>query len=553
MLQTLTIKNYAIIEQAGIFPDKGLNVIIGETGAGKSILLGALGLILGKRADSGVLRNPQEKCFVEAVFKIDKEKLSAFFEENELDADENTVIRREINISGKSRAFINDTPVTLEVLRELTEKLVDIHAQHETQQMLEKNYFIQLLDKITQQTPILTEYQSILKEYRKLNTEYQKFLQDAAAFSKEYEFIHFQFKELDEAGLSAEEWSGLEAELDLLLNAELIRQNLSGIADAIDNEQSGILQQLATALKRSAQISSFHDDLSNLHESFNNITDELREHLRKIRQMEAGIDADEERIRILSEKQNIVNRLLQKHHFQQIEELIDLRNTLSDKLEKFSFSNDKKQELEKAIEEKKIQLIALAESLFQNRMKAAEPFANEITTLIHELGIPFGKVAFTGNFKPDASPSNLGMDEIELLFAPNKGSALQSLNDVGSGGEKSRLMLAIKSITARYMDLPTLIFDEIDTGISGETGLKVGQMLRQLGKHHQVISITHLPQVAAGAHQLFYVYKNHNAEISATEIKPVKGDDAVIEIARMLSGQQPTPAAIENARNLMNL
>lgn len=552
MLNSLTIRNYAIIEGADLHFDPHLNIIIGETGAGKSILLGALGLILGKRADTSVLRNQAEKCFVEATFQLQNNELQAFFESEELDFETQTVIRREINAAGKSRAFINDTPVTLDVLRTLTEKLVDIHAQHETQNLLEKDFFIQLLDKIIKQNDTLLSYRSLLKTYKEKTAELKHFREQLKQFEKEYEFVSFQFRELEEANLSLEEWQGLEEELELLLNAEQIKQNLLQLSQLFDHESSGMLEQMAQAVKLSAQVGCFHKDLGQLHESLSVMQDELRENLRVIHQLEASTEANEERIGILSEKQNAVNRLLQKHHFQQFEDLIALKNELAEKLEKFSFSGDKLSELEAETSEILNQLKTLSKSLHEQRMKAAAPFAEQITAIIKDLGIPHGKVSFSGFWDENATPGPLGMDTIDLQFAPNKGSQLQTLDQVGSGGEKSRLMLAIKSLTAGYMELPTLIFDEIDTGISGEVALKVGQMLKQLGKNHQVITITHLPQVAAGGNKHFVVYKNHETAISTTEIKATTGEETVFEIAKMLSGDRPTEAAIENARNLMN-
>lgn len=552
MLNSLTIRNYAIIEGADLIFDPHLNIIIGETGAGKSILLGALGLILGKRADTSVLRNQSEKCFVEASFQINNNDIKSFFEAEELDFETNTVIRREINASGKSRAFINDTPVTLDVLRSLTEKLVDIHAQHETQNLLEKDFFIQLLDKITRQNDTLNTYCSLLKTYKEKTNELRHFREQLKQFEKEYEFVSFQFRELEEANLSLEEWISLEEELELLLNAEQIKQNLLLLSQLFDNENSGMLEQMAQAVKLSAQVGSFHKDLGQLHESLSAMQDELRENLRVIHQLEASTEANEDRISLLSEKQNTVNRLLQKHHFQKFEDLIALKEELADKLEKFSFSGDKLAELETETIEILNQLKSLSKTLHQQRMEAAIPFAEQITAIIKDLGIPHGKVLFSGHWDENATPGPLGMDTIELLFAPNKGSQLQTLEQVGSGGEKSRLMLAIKSLTAGYMELPTLIFDEIDTGISGEVALKVGQMLKQLGKNHQVITITHLPQVAAGGDKHFVVYKNHDSASSTTEIKATQGEDTVIEIAKMLSGDNPSQAAIENARILMN-
>jgi DNA repair protein RecN (Recombination protein N) len=552
MLRTLSIKNYAIIESVEIQFDPQLNIITGETGAGKSILLGAMNLILGKRADTSVLRKKEEKCLVEAVFFIKDYKLKKFFSENDLEYEDDTIIRREIGSNGKSRAFINDSPVTLDVLKQLTERLVDIHAQGETQNLLDKFFFCEILDEFSKQASVVKDYQTGFYQYKQKQSRLQQLTEEQIRLQKEFDFISFQLNELVEASLNEEEAATIESELNLLQNAETIKRNLSEAYNLADGNEYSALTQLLQANKQIAQLSGLHETLSEIHASLNNITDELKSITKKITHVSDSTEYNEERVVELTEKQSTINRLLQKHHVSEVKELILLQQELQEKVNAFAGANDEISRLEGELKTEKKQLFETAQRISKNRTEKIKTFESKITSLLHDVGMPFGYIVLDQKTSDSEKLNAFGIDEIRLLFTANKGSQPQPLDEVGSGGEKSRLMLAIKSLVAETITLPTLIFDEIDTGISGEVAQKVGGILKQLGKNHQVISITHLPQVAAKANKHFFVYKNNEKEKTYTEIKTLAGNERLHEIAVMLSGNNPPKEALENAKRLLN-
>lgn len=549
MLSSISIRNYAIIATADISFLPQLNAIIGETGAGKSILMGALGLALGKRADSHVLMDKDQKCVIEAHLEIAPYHLSSYFEAHDLDYHDSTIIRREITPNGKSRAFINDLPVTLETLRGLTAQLIDIHAQQETRDLEDDTFFIRVLDKLAGNESLLKEYQSTYKRYKTLQSEIARFKENAAQFAKEYDFVKFQFDELQQIPLSEELWSEMEDEIGLLQNAEAIQSGLGNVHEILENAPMNISDLLSEAGKTLQSIASFHPDIAHAKDLLEDIRLQLRETDRQLQHLQSNTMGDESRLQELSEIQTSVNRLMQKHHLGSMKELIDLYRSLEEKLASFSFSDEKVAALEAELKVCREQLIQDADKIQQNRRSASEPFARDITALLKDMGMPYATVSF--DFVELSEPDRNGMDSVTFLFAPNKGSQLKSLDEVGSGGERSRLMLAIKSLIARQMALPTLIFDEIDTGISGEVAKKVGELLKQIAHHHQVITITHLPQIAASAGKHFLVYKNHESAQSVTHIEALDRNSAVTEIAKMLSGDNPSAAAMENARLLM--
>lgn len=552
MLQSLSIKNYAIIEAVEIHFDKQLNIITGETGAGKSILLGAMNLILGKRAETNVLRNKEEKCLVEATFNLKNKKLKKFFSENDLEYEEETIIRREINTNGKSRAFINDSPVTLDVLKALTEQLVDIHAQGETQNLLDKFFFCEILDELSKQTSVVKEYQSDFSVYKQKQQRLAHLLDEQIRLQKEFDFIAFQLNELTEANLNEEEFENLESELGLLQNAEIIKRNLADAYNLIDGNEFSALSQLLQANKQIGQLSSFHDVLLEMHDKLSGITDDLKSMTRQITNIADATEFNEERVIELTDKQSTINKLLQKHHLLEIKDLILLRDELQQKVDAYTNSTEEIVRLENEITKEKIALFATAQRISKNRNEKIKIAESKVSSLLVDLGMPFGHIILEQTINHADKLNAFGIDEIQLLFSANKGTKPQPLDEVGSGGEKSRLMLAIKSLVAETVTLPTLIFDEIDTGISGEVAQKVGNILKELGKSHQIISITHLPQVAAKASKHFFVYKNHDKEKTFTEIKTLANDERLHEIAVMLSGNNPPKEALENAKRLLN-
>lgn len=552
MLQSLSIKNYAIIEAVDIQFDKQLNIITGETGAGKSILLGAMNLILGKRADTNVLRKKEEKCLVEATFSIKNYKLKKFFSENDLEYEDETIIRREINTNGKSRAFINDSPVTLDVLKELTEQLVDIHAQGETQNLLDKFFFCEILDELSKQTVVVKEYQTNYNLFKQKQNRLHQLQEEQIRLQKEFDFISFQLNELVEANLNEEEFESIESELGLLQNAEVIKRNLSEAYNLIDANEFSALSQLLQANKQIGQLASFHDVILEMHDKLSTITDDLKSITRQITNIADATEYNDERVQELMEKQTTINKLLQKHHFSEVKDLIVLQQELQGKVNAYANSSEEIVRLENEIKKEKNELFSMAQRISKNRNEKIKTAESKVSSLLVDLGMPFGHIILEQKIADAEKLNPFGIDEIRLLFSANKGSHPQPLDEVGSGGEKSRLMLAIKSLVAETVTLPTLIFDEIDTGISGEVAQKVGNILKDLGKKHQVISITHLPQVAAKASKHFFVYKNHEKEKTFTEIKVLSGNERLHEIAVMLSGNNPPKEALENAKRLLN-
>jgi DNA repair protein RecN (Recombination protein N) len=552
VLSALSIKNYAIIELVEIQFDHQLNIITGETGAGKSILLGALNLILGKRADTNVLRNADEKCSIEAIFKIKNYQLQSFFIENDLEYEDDTIIRREINPNGKSRAFINDSPVTLDVLKTLTEQLVDIYAQGETQHLIDKFFFCEILDELSKQTNVVKEYQTRYFEYKQKQNKLQKLIDTQLSLQKEFDFISFQYNELKEAEIEADEFENIEHELGLLQHAEVIKRNLSEAYNLLDGNEYPALNQMLQANKLMMPLANFHPVIAEMHDKLTSIVDDVKSMTRQMNNLADVTDYNEERVQMLSEKQTIVNKLMQKHHVSEVNDLLRIQQTLHQKMETYSNSSEEIIKIENELLQDEKNLLSTAQRISKNRNEKIKTAESKVTSLLADLGMPYGHIVLDSKTVDKTGLNSHGIDEIKLLFSANKGSVPQALDEVGSGGEKSRLMLAIKSLVAETTTLPTLIFDEIDTGISGEVALKVGNILRTLGTKHQVIAITHLPQVAAKANTHLFVYKNHEKEKTETAIKIINGEERVHELAVMLSGNNPPKEAIENAKRLLH-
>lgn len=550
MLQRLCIKNYAIIESVDLNFDRGFNIITGETGAGKSILMGALGLILGKRADTSVLRNQQEKCYVEATFSISNEQLISFFGEHDIDFQMETIIRREINPAGKSRAFINDQPVTLELLKELTSKLVDIHAQQETANLMDNNFLLSILDGMANNSKYLEQYKIHYLDWKKTNNEFLQLKRIDQENVKEKDFLQFQYDEISALKLNLELDRNLNQELELLENAELVKQNMLKSYQILDDGDFSIINLLRENNRLLNAISVFSPDINDLKNRCETLILELREIARISESIAENTAYSAELIQKTTERVDSLNRICHKHQCSNIVELLAIFENLENRLQKMEFNQESLLLLAQKIEVKKIELQEIAAQVSSKRKEQIHKFETIVSGILKEIGMPFGSVAL----KLDSNIENLqknGMDEVVLYFSPNKGIPSKTLNQVGSGGEKSRLMLAIKSLVADAGDLPTLIFDEIDTGISGDVAQKVANILTQLSKTHQLISITHLPQIAAKANKHFFVYKNHDQEITETKIKELDKIGIINEIAIMLSGANPSQAAIQNAKELI--
>lgn len=548
MLASIHIKNYAIIESIELDFYSNFNVITGETGAGKSILLGALGLILGKRADSQVLRNKDEKCIIEAHFNIENHQLQYFFDENDIEYDNICIIRREIAVNGKSRAFINDTPVNLDTLQALTAHLVDIHAQGETQKLLDEFYFCSILDKMAEQETETDHYTQTFNQYKSLQKKLNGLIEEKNQLQKEYDFNLFVYNEFENIDLEDNTYQNLEQELALQQNAELILQNLQNIDVALDANEFSILSQLTQANKQLNTISEFSTVFSEAKAELEQILDSLKSIHKQLNHEACKIEYQPEKLDSLQEQISVYNKLMQKHQVKSIDELLNVKNSYKSKIDAYTNHDELINDLEQQIKNIEKELNAQAKKISKNRLSKVASFEKELSSILQQIGMPFAKVEFQVS---ETKLNSKGIDAIQLLFSPNKGIPTQSLQQVGSGGEKSRLMLAIKSLTAQTVALPTLIFDEIDTGISGEVANKVADLLKQIGQQHQLIAITHLPQVAAKANHQFFVYKQHDKAVTYTSIKELSETERVHEIAVMLSGENPNKAAIENAKILM--
>jgi DNA repair protein RecN (Recombination protein N) len=550
MLQRLSIKNYAIIESVDLDFDSGFNIITGETGAGKSILMGALGLILGKRADTSVLRNPEEKCYIEATFSVGSLKLVSFFEENDIDYQIETIIRREINAAGKSRAFINDQPVNLELLRDLTSKLVDIHAQQETGNLMDSDFLLAILDGMANNSKELELYKTKFQAWKKTNNEYAQLKKTDQDNQKEKDFLQFQFDELNALALNIETDKNLAQELELLENAELVKQNLLNSKQILDEGDLSILTKLRENNRLLNSISDFSPEIKEIKDRCETIVLEFREIVRIVEDIAENTEYSAELIQKTTERVDLLNRMCHKHQCSDFIELKTVFENLESRLLKIDSNQEALQTLENRLIEQKNSLQEIGNQISSKREKQIEKFESTVSSILKEIGMPFGFVELKLEKNIDILLKN-GIDEIKLFFSPNKGIASKTLDQVGSGGEKSRLMLAIKSLVAEAGALPTLIFDEIDTGISGDVAQKVAFIFTQLAKKHQLISITHLPQIAAKADKHFFVFKDHNADITATKIKELDENGSIIELATMLSGANPSAAAIQNAKDLM--
>ncbi|MFT4644577.1 MAG: DNA repair protein RecN (Recombination protein N) [Planctomycetota bacterium] len=549
MLKSLEIKNYAIIEHITIVFDEKLNIITGETGAGKSILLGALGLTLGERADSKALYNKDNKCFVEAIFTLKPRKFKPFFKENDLDFEESTSIRREIAVSGKSRAFINDTPVTLSILKALTEQLVNLHSQQETGELNKQGFQIAVVDFSAKNQNLLEEYKKELIVLRKLRKTLKEALEKTALLQQDYDFNLFQLNEIIEANLGVENLENLESELAILCNAEEIKTTLWEMVSGIDNEDVSVLSILNELSTKLSKIADYSADLTSLSERLESVLVEVVD-LKSESEIQAGnTDLDEERIQELTEKVNIGNKLLQKHHLNSIEELNEFKETLQEKTASVADISSLTEKLELGISNQEKVLDEIAKGLSDARKKVIPGIEKTLSKTLQKIGMPNAKFVVELS-KKDVFDA-FGKDDIKFLFSSNKGFEPQELTKIASGGELSRVMLSIKSLLAGSTDLPTLIFDEIDTGISGEVASKVGDVFKEIAKKHQLISITHLPQIASKADKHFFIYKEDNSEKTKTKIASLTPEQHVKAIARMLSGNKITDASLENAKLLI--
>lgn len=549
MLQQLYIQNYAIIEKLKIDFTEHLNIITGETGAGKSILMGAIGLILGDRADTASLLDKNVKCIVEGKFKTGGRAVADFFQHNDLDEEDDLLIRREISPGGKSRAFINDTPVTLMQLKELTGLLVDLHRQFDIQQLNNKDFQLEVLDALAGHEELLSHYQRSYAGYKDVKHRLLSLRQEQDEANKEYDYHQFLFNELDQADLKPNEIEDLESELKVMSNAENIKEVLSGAVAALNESEDPVLQQLKGILTRLASVRDLVPALSDIYERMQSVFIELKDIADELETLDSGVSFSEEQMNEMNERMSLAYTLLKKHHVQSTAELLQIKDDLSNKMQKVT---DLSIEIERAEKNEKEMLAFLHKqgmAITENRKKQLPSFTKKVNGLLRNVGMP--NAAFKVEMKPLLTPSENGMDEVEFLFNANK-TSFQPLRKVASGGELSRLMLIIKSLVAMSINLPTLIFDEIDTGISGEAARQVGNIIKDISESHQVLLITHQPQIAAKAFTHFFVYKEARADKILTSIRKLDEEERVHAIATMLSGDKPTDAAFKNAREMMN-
>ncbi len=550
MLRKLNILNYAIIDEIEIDFSNNLNVITGETGAGKSILMGALSLILGERADTTVLQKHDKKCFIEGHFTIhNKVAVQSFLQANDLDHEEELVLRREIAATGKSRGFINDTPATLLQLKELASLLVDLHQQFDTLELGDADFQRQVLDALAQNNDLYIVYQQGYRQWQQERKALDKLQLQKATFNKELDYQQFLFDELNELNLAENELEDLENELKLLSNSEGIKNALTMVYAELKEQEQPIVQQLKIMANQLQGFAQYHKDLPVLIERLLSTQVELQDIAEEVDGLNDHVTFDESRIEVINERLSAGYKLLKKHGVLTTAELIALRYELETRLQAVLQIDDLIEE--KNVEVKVLQDNAekLATKLSDNRKKQTKPLAEKVNQLLAQVGMPNARLKVQID---EAALSPNGCDVIEFLFDANKSNRFEPIRKVASGGELSRLMLCIKSLVAESIDLPTLIFDEIDTGISGEAARQVGIIMKQLANKRQVICITHQPQIAGKADAHFFVYKQAGANTITTQIRQLSQQERIVNIAQMLSGEKPTAAALENAREMVS-
>ncbi len=549
MIQRLTIRNYAIIEHLEIDFSPGLTIITGETGAGKSILLGALGLIMGRRADTRALYHPESKCVIEALFDVKKYHLGPFFDDNELDYDDLVVIRREIQPSGKSRAFINDSPANLTLLQDLSGRLVDLHQQFDTLDLHQVSFQLRTLDALANNAPILKEYQQL---YRKQQADLRQLesLQDRSNnASKELDFIQFQLNEFNQAELIAGEEDSLELELNRLSNAEEIKRTTGQAYQHLAESEHSVVDQLELVAGSLRSMAKADQGVHQLSERLDGVIAELQDLSADLDKIAEHTEYDAERITEVQTRLDLIYRLQKKHSVASVQELLDIQKDLEDQLNDFEDLGTEIETLQKRTEQQDQTLRKLAERLGETRRKVAPGLESDVQEMLNQLSMPHARLQVSIEDLEEVGPS--GMNEVHFLFAANKGGRPLRIKEVASGGELSRLTLAIKSLVASAIPLPTLIFDEIDIGISGDVSLRMGHILRRLSRQHQVISITHSPQIASQADAHYFVYKKDTEERTLAKLRLLNNDERIRAIATMLIQSPPSDSALNNARELI--
>ena len=551
MLQSLYIQNYALIDTLDICFDTGFSVITGETGAGKSIILGAIGLLLGQRADSKAIKNGANRCIVEARFNISEYRMEAFFEENDLEYDKDEcILRRELLASGKSRAFINDVPASLTQMKELGEKLIDVHSQHQNLLLNKEGFQLGVIDLVAQNEKVLLDYKKLYSSYKECCRKLEETIEEAEKNKADEDYVRFQLEQLEEARLYEGEQEELEQEAELLSHAEEIKAGLYKVNETFSSEEQGILPVLKEALNTLRGLNSIYPATEELSDRLENSYIELKDIELEIDRHNENIEVNPERLEIVNERLNLIYSLQQKHRVKTVNELLEIREAYQTRLNAITSSEDLIAELTEKKEKLSRQVIKLAAELTKQRKSAAKEIEKQMQSRLIPLGMP--NIQFKVELTPDKEPDANGMDKVAFLFSANKNSALQNVATVASGGEIARVMLSIKALIAGTMNLPTIIFDEIDTGVSGEIAEKMACIMQEMGQNgRQVISITHLPQIASLGSAHYKVYKKDNETETTSHIRKLTEEERVEEIAHMLSGSTLTEAAINNAKALL--
>jgi len=549
MLQKLSIQNFAIIDELQVSFQPELNTITGETGAGKSILLGALGLVLGNRADSSTLMNKEKKCVVEVFFSVDgHSKVKEWLQAQEIDEDEELILRREITANGKSRAFINDTPVTLSQMKELTSLLVDLHQQFDTLELGEESFQREVLDALAGCSKDVIVYHYEFLRFSKLQRELQQLKEKQQQLKKEQDYKQFILEELANASFKENELELLDQELKLLSNAGAISAAIGETVHFLKESEIPVVPQLKSLTQKLLHYKNVHNALTEVTQRLQSAQIELNDIASELEHLQNSISLDEARMQQINERLETGYKLQKKHAVQTTNDLLNLQKQLENELQVVLNMDQFIAEKEKETAEIQKQLQKEAASIHEKRRKYAEPFVKKVNELLHRVGMPNARLKVDVT---ETSLNSFGMDDIDFLFDANKSNRFEPIRKVASGGELSRLMLCIKSLVAQKIELPTMLFDEIDTGISGEAAKQVGILLKELSKNHQVITITHLPQIAAKATAHYYVYKQEEKSVIKTKIRLLNKEEQIETIAKMLSGDKPTPSSLITAKEMV--
>ncbi|MGL4331234.1 MAG: DNA repair protein RecN [Bacteroidales bacterium] len=550
MIKSLYIRNFALIDSLEIDFDKGFTTITGETGAGKSIILGALSLILGQRADSKALKDSESKSVIEGHFDLSAYALEPFFTENEIEYDaEHCILRRELFPGGKSRAFVNDTPVNLNQLKELASQLIDIHSQHQNLLLSDATYQLRVLDTLAGTLPDLDLYLIEFKKYRKLNRELKQLKEDVSRNRQEEDYLRFQFEQLDSAQLQDGEQELLEAELDQLNHAEEIKGGLYKIYQLIQSDENGLIIPLKEAVHTASALQRVYPKIKDLLERLESNLIDLKDIAAEAEDSADSVEFNPERLQWIQNRLDVIYTLQQKHNAQSVSELIALYAQLDERLQQMDNSDEAVLQFEKALLDQKAKVVEIATRLSGKRRKEAVKVASQLENRLIHLGMPNVKVELS--FKTTDEPAENGFESVTFLFSANKNMPLQPIADIASGGEISRVMLSLKAMVAGATALPTIIFDEIDTGVSGEIADKMGDIMVELSRYLQVMSITHLPQIAAKGNAQFKVYKTDTEEATTTHLRRLEEEERIDEIARMLSGAVIVESALTHAREML--